>query len=195
MLPLAMSILARRTCAPVRMPAVAHLAQQPQVFSDRPVAVRTVLAGVGQRPAVRPHLFGRETVHVGQPALHQPFGELIQLLEVIRSVVLVRSPIEAEPVDRLLDGVDVFLLLLRRIGVIESQVADPAVLLRQPEVEADRLGVAEMQVSVWLRRKPRADRRRIGCRAGMKPCGPWPASPSAGRHTCLPRGPHLPLAG
>src|SRR5215469_878062 len=52
-----------------------------------------------------------------------------------------------------LDGVDVFLLLLRRIGVVEAQMTAAAELLRDAEIEADRLGVANVQIAVGLRRK------------------------------------------
>jgi hypothetical protein len=41
-------------------------------------------------------------------------------------------------------------------------VADAAEVAREPEVEADRLRVADVQVAVRLRRKARADLRRIG---------------------------------
>jgi hypothetical protein len=46
----------------------------------------------------------------------------------------VRSP-QSKPSqsDRVLDGVDVLLLLLGRVGVVEAQVADAAVLLREPK--------------------------------------------------------------
>src|SRR5262249_34023333 len=52
-----------------------------------------------------------------------------------------------------LDGVDIFLLLLDRIGVVEAQMTTAAELLRHAEVENDRLGVADMQIAVRLRRK------------------------------------------
>src|SRR4029434_4121749 len=52
------------------------------------------------------------------------------------------------------------LALLRRIGVVEAQVAAATQLGGQPEVEADRLGVADVQVAVGLRREPGHDRAR-----------------------------------
>src|SRR5262249_42802827 len=73
--------------------------------------------------------------------------------EVDRCVIEMGSPVEAEPAHIALDGVDVFLLLLRRIGVVEAQVAAAAELLCDAEIEADRLGVADMQIAVGLRRK------------------------------------------
>jgi hypothetical protein len=43
-------------------------------------------------------------------------------------------PVEAEPAHRVDDRVDVLLLFLLGIGVVEAQVADAAVLLRQPKL-------------------------------------------------------------
>jgi hypothetical protein len=63
-------------------------------------------------------------------------------------------------------------------------VARPAVLLRQSEVEADRLCVTEVQVSIRLRRKARADGRRIGRRTCMHPAGP--GRPAQRRSEYLP---------
>src|SRR5262249_834941 len=48
---------------------------------------------------------------------------------------------------------DIFLLLFRRIGVVEAQMAAAAELLCDAEIEGDRLGVADMQIAVGLRRK------------------------------------------
>src|SRR4051812_29965198 len=90
-------------------------------------------------------------------ALDQRLGELVELVEIVGGEILVRLPLEAEPVNGLLDGVDVFLLFLRRIGIVEAKMAAAAVLLRQAEIQADRLGVAEMKIAVRLGRKPGDD--------------------------------------
>src|SRR4029450_8527093 len=63
------------------------------------------------------------------------------------------APVEPEPADVLLDGVDVLDVLLERIGVVESQVADATELARDAEVQADALRVADVQVAVRLGRK------------------------------------------
>src|SRR5215471_1001603 len=68
------------------------------------------------------------------------------------------APVETEPAHIALDCVDVFLLLLGGIGVIKAQVAAAPVVLRYTEVEADRLGVADVQVAVGFGRKARDDR-------------------------------------
>src|SRR5208282_5839956 len=55
------------------------------------------------------------------------------------------------------DRIDVFLLFLAGIGVVKAKVAFAAVILGSPEVETDRLGMADVQVPVRLRRKARVD--------------------------------------
>src|SRR5262249_44948080 len=56
---------------------------------------------------------------------------------------------------------------LRRVGVVVAEVAGAAVIEREPEVQADRFRVADVQIPVRLRRKPRGDadvppRRQVG---------------------------------
>src|SRR6185437_192342 len=46
---------------------------------------------------------------------------------------------------------------LGRVGIVEAQVAAAGKLLRDAEIERDRLGVADMQVAVRLRREPGHD--------------------------------------
>ena len=104
-------------------------------------------------PRLTPHLLRRLVVDVGLAGLDQVFGPVIEPIEIVRRMKEVLAPVEAEPAHVALDGVDIFLLLLGRIGVVEAQVAAPAELLGDAEVEADRLGMADMQVAVRLRRK------------------------------------------
>src|SRR5512146_1586531 len=78
---------------------------------------------------------------------------LVELLEVVRREVEVLPPLEPEPADVPLDRVDVLLLLLLRVGVVEAEVAATPELLGDPEVEADRLGVTDVQVAVRLGRE------------------------------------------
>src|SRR5690606_40702323 len=83
----------------------------------------------------------------------------MQLIEVIRGVANITAPFEAQPLDVLLDGVDILLLFLGRVGVIEAQMTLTTGLLRQTEIQADRLGMPDVQVAVGLRRKARHDLR------------------------------------
>jgi hypothetical protein len=78
----------------------------------------------------------------------------VQLLEVVGSVEFA-VPLEAQPTNVLLGGVDVLLLLLQRVRVIEAQIAGATELLGKTEVEADRLGVTDVQIAVGLGREAR----------------------------------------
>src|SRR5690606_28188112 len=64
-------------------------------------------------------------------------------------------PIEAQPLHHVDDGVYVFGFFLLRVGVVEAQVAGAVVIARQPEIQADALGVADAQVAAGFRRKAR----------------------------------------
>jgi hypothetical protein len=93
-----------------------------------------------------------------------------------------------------LDGVDVLLLFLLGVGVVEAQVAGAAVGLRQAEVQADALGVADVQVAVGLGREARADARRVqrtglvvGGVAGLPPKCRWAQVPASRSRSMMPR--------
>ncbi len=58
------------------------------------------------------------------------------------------APVEPQPADVGLDGVDVLLLFLGGVRVVEAQVVAPAELASDAEAEADRLGVADVEVAV-----------------------------------------------
>src|SRR4029077_18424415 len=113
-----------------------------------------VRARLGERAAIRADLVGAEAVDVRLVLRDQRDRELIEPLEVVRRVQL-RIPAEPEPCDVFFDRVDVLDVLFGGIGVVEPQVADAAALLSNPEVEADRFRVPDVEVAVRLRRKPR----------------------------------------
>ena len=92
------------------------------------------------------------------PFRDQLDGKLVQPIEVVGGVEEVGAPVETQPVHVLLDRLDVLDVLLGRVRVVEAQVADAAELARDAEVEADRFGVADVQVAVRLRRKTGAHR-------------------------------------
>ena len=153
MLPLRHVDLGAQHAGAVRELAGAHAVEQIEVLLHRAVPVGAVLAGLGQGAAVGPDLVLALVVDVGLAGADQVLGPVVELLEIVRRVVEVLPPIEAEPAHVALDRVDVLLLLLGRVGVVEAQIAAAAELLRHAEVEADRLGVADVQVAVGLGRK------------------------------------------
>ena len=149
------------------------------------VAERARLTRLGQGAAVGPHLVLALVVDVSFPGLDQVDSPAIEPVEIIRGKEQVFAPVEAEPTHVALDGVDIFLLFLGRIGVVETQMTAAAKLLRNAEIQADRLGVADVQIAVRFRWEPGHDllhaagfeiaghdvpdeieARFVGCRAG-----------------------------
>ncbi len=139
----------------VRKLARAHPAEQIEVLRDRALAVARRRPGLGQRAARRAHLVGRLAVDIGEPVLDEPLGERVELVVVVRRVVAVLAPVEAQPADGIRDRILVLDVLLRRIGVVVTQVAAAAVFRGEAEIEADRLRVPVMQVAVGLGGEPR----------------------------------------
>jgi hypothetical protein len=169
---LARSILARSTCRAVGELAVFIWRRRARFSSG----VRDRYgAGAARRrevAAAGAHLLGALLVDVGMAGDDERLGGAVHEVEIVAREVEVarlrlaerglgRMPVEAEPVDGVDDRVDVLLLFLLRVGVVEAQVADAAVLLGEAEVEADALRVADVQVAVRLGRKAGADARRI----------------------------------
>ena len=140
---------------PVGELARAHAPEEVQALLRRAPAEGAVAARLGQRAAVLARLLGREVVDVGQARADQVLGPGVEGLEVVRGEVQVGPPVEAEPAHVLLDRLDVLGLLRGRVGVVEAQVAAPAELRGDAEVEADRLGVPDVQVAVGLGREAR----------------------------------------
>ena len=134
-----------------------HPREQVQVLLHRPAAVRAVAPRLVPPSAVAAHLVPRQVVDVGQPLADQRHRALVQPLEVVRGVVRTVLPVEAEPADVPLDRAHELQILGLRVRVVHAQVAEPAELLRDAEVQADRLGVADVQIAVRLGRKPGAD--------------------------------------
>ncbi len=77
----------------------------------------------------------------------------VEGLEVVRREIEVLAPVESQPLYVPLNGLGVLHVLGGRVGVIEAQVTAPVKVRRHGEVEADGLGVSNMQVAVGLGRE------------------------------------------
>ena len=125
------------------------------------------MPGLGQRAARQPHLLLGLIVDIGLAGADQVLGPFVKPLEIVGRVIEMLAPIEAEPAHVALDGVDIFLLFLGRVGVVVAQIAMAAEFLRHAEIQADRFGVADMQIAVRLGRKTGDDRLvPAGCQVG-----------------------------
>ena len=163
----AMSIFARKVRDAVGELAGPHPLEQVKVLVDRAIAVGAVRARLGERAAGFADLVGREVADVGLAGLDQLHGPLVNLLEIVRGVKQPVLPIEAQPADVLHDRIDVLDVLFAGVGIVEAEVAQAAELLGDAEVQADRLGVADVQVAVGLGRKAGIAPARRACRVRL----------------------------
>ena len=164
MLGLAMSILARSTIDAVFMLAVAHLAKARQVLGGCAGSKGAVHTGLAKVAAVHAHLLYGLFVHIGVAGFNQILRRAVHEVKVVAGLVgggcvvsLAAVPVKAQPLHRVDDGVDVFGVFLLGVGVVKAQVAHAAVVTRQAKVDADALGVADVQVAIGLGRKTGAD--------------------------------------
>ena len=133
-----------------------HPAEQIEIFRHGSVAIGTGRPGMTQRTTELPDFFRRTTVNVSQSLLDQLFGILIDGFKIVGRIKQV-VPLEAQPKDVFLDRIDVLYVFFRRIGVVKPKIALTAILDRQPKIQADRLGMADMKISVRLGRKSRVN--------------------------------------
>src|SRR5205085_9132160 len=113
-----------------------HAAEQIEILLDRTVAVWAVSSRFGERPPVLANLLGVQAVDICQIAADQLNREVIESLEIVRRIKE-PVPLESEPRDVFLDGVDILDVFLGRIRVVEPQVARAAVLICDAEIQAD----------------------------------------------------------
>ncbi|MNV14843.1 hypothetical protein D3C71_1055400 [compost metagenome] len=134
-----------------------HAAEQVEVFLDAAVAVRRGTTRFGQGAAVGAHFLGRQVADIGLAVADQLLRGQVIGIEIVRGVAQL-VPLKAQPAHVVLDRGHVLRVFLGRVGVVETQVADAAELTGDAEVQADRLGVANVQVTVGFRREAGLDR-------------------------------------
>ena len=137
----------------VRELAVPHAGEEVQVLVHTAAPVRALPARLGDRAPGLADLRLAQAAYVRAAALDELHGEAVQFLEVVGGVVQTLAPVEPEPPDVVLDGFDVAGVLLGGVGVVETQVAAAAELTGDAEVEADGLGVADVEKAVGLGRE------------------------------------------
>ena len=59
-------------------------------------------------------------------------------------------PIEPKPADIFFYGLLVFFFLFDWIGIVEAEIAFPSIITSDSKVQADRLGMSDMQITVRL---------------------------------------------
>ena len=125
-----------------------HPREQIQVFLDRTIAPWAFFARNGRCAAIFDQLVGSKIANVSFAQFDQFDRVLIELLEIVRGVEHILAPIKSEPADIRLDRIDIFHVFASGIRVVETQIANALVLQSDPEIEANRLGVADVQITV-----------------------------------------------
>jgi hypothetical protein len=64
-------------------------------------------------------------------------------------------PIKAKPPDVCFDGIDIFNTFLSGICVVKSEMTFTFVFIGKAEIQANGFCMADMEVSIWLRRESR----------------------------------------
>ena len=129
-----------------------HAAEEVEILLRAAVAPRAFGARNGHRAASRANLLLGLVVHIGLALFDELFGPEIELVEIVGGVVFACPP-ESEPLNVLLYRVYVFDVLLDGVRVVEAQVAFAAVFLREAEIEADALGMSDVEITVGFGRE------------------------------------------
>ena len=88
--------------------------------------------------------------------LDETDGEVPQLLEVVGCIIFI-SPLESEPLDIFLDGFHIFHVFFGRVGVVETQVTYSTIACGYPKIQANGLGMTDVEITVGLRRETGLD--------------------------------------
>ena len=140
--------------------AALHRFEELQVLFNRTIAVRRSHTRFGRCTFLLGDLLCCLLIDIGFSLFDEADSEVVELLEIVGGIEDL-SPFETEPADVALDGLYVFGVLFSRVGIVETQVTNAVVFLSDTEIHADCLDVADMQVSVRLRRETRLNTSAI----------------------------------
>ena len=140
--------------------ATLHRFEELQVLFNRTIAVRRSYTRFGRCTFLLGDLLCCLLINIGFALFDEANSEVVELLEIVGGIKDL-SPFETEPADVALDGLYVFGVLFYRVGIVETQVTNAVVFLSDTEIHADCFDVADMQVSVRLRRETRLNTSAI----------------------------------
>ena len=119
--------------------------------------MRTFLAGFGQRATMLAHFVESQVTDKRLAFVDQLDRPVVQLVKIIRGKKLSVLPVKSQPTDIGFDCINIFLFFLAGIRVVETEVAFAVVFLGQAKIQADALGVPDVQVAVGFGWKPRVN--------------------------------------
>ena len=130
-----------------------HTVEQIEVFLDRAVAVRAVLAGGVKIASVFAYLRRCQIIDIRLAHVDELYSAVVHYVKIVRSVHYILDFMTDEPLDVLDNRVDILHILFNRVGIIKAQIAHAAVFLSGAEIDRNRLCMADVQISVRLGRK------------------------------------------
>ena len=128
--------------------AILHALKQIEVFLHGAIAIGAVHARLGERAAIDAHLLGRLIIDIRDAAADHIAGNLIQAVKEIGGKIQF-IPFIAQP----FDVCDESGFLLGGIGIVKAQIALAAIFLGNAKIDAQCLGVADMQITIRFRGK------------------------------------------
>ena len=100
------------------------------------------------------HFVASQIFNVSLAHFNHLFGKGVNLVVVVACEKFF-FPFKAEPLHVLADGIDVFHIFLGRVRVVEAEVRKAAELFGGAEVQADGLGMSNVNVAVRFGRETR----------------------------------------
>ena len=143
--------------------ALLHLFEQVQTLLDRAIAMGAVFTPLDQGAAVIAHLLRVQFTHIGKILLHQEGRPGVQLRKITRRIANVAMPLKPKPANIVDNRLDKLFALALWVGIVKTQMAMTSVFLRQAKIDANRLGVTYMQVTVGFGRKARHHLPNLPC--------------------------------
>ena len=132
--------------------AVTHSAEKLEVFLYATVSVRALCTWNLHCTTALTDFLLSLVVYICETLLDEFLSLLIELVEIARSIALI-LPLEAKPLDVLLDRFYILCILLHRVCIVEAEVCLSAVFLCKTEVDADTLRMSDVKISVRFRRE------------------------------------------
>ena len=130
-----------------------HPGKEIEVLFHRPVAIGAFSSRLGEASPVLPDFIGSEAADIGVSGSDELDGERIKPFEVIGGVKEPVCPVESKPADIVDNRFHEFHGLSQGVRVIHPEIAGSLVLLGDAEIEANRLGMTDVDVAVWFGRE------------------------------------------
>ena len=129
-----------------------HFLKQTQIFLHRSIPIRTVHSSLRRSTLLGSNLLTGLLIHVCLALLDEFHSKVPQLLEVVARIQNL-TPLEAQPLDVLLDSLYIFIVLLLRVRIIKTEVANTTIFLRHTKIYGNRLGMTDVQIAIGFRWK------------------------------------------